>query len=99
MDIQFRDKIYRLISEIPMGKVATYGQLALLAGYPNRARLAGRVLATLPPGSGLPCHRVVGSGGKLVVGWDMHRVLLEQEGVTFNCGGKVNMKQHTWSVF
>ncbi len=98
MDEIIRQKIHSLILEIPKGKVATYGQLALLAGYPGRARMAGKVLSSLTRPSGMPCYRVVGSGGRLVAGWDMQRVLLEQEGVTFSPAGKVNMKLHAWSV-
>ena len=52
-----------LIRRIPRGRVATYGQIASLAGAPRNARRVGRVLATLPPGSGVPWQRVINAQG------------------------------------
>ena len=73
-------ELYELVREIPAGSVATYGQLARLLGRPNHARLVGRLLGRAP--SDIPCHRVVGSTGKLTgyaYGVEMKQYLLELE--------------------
>lgn len=94
---QFYQEIYRITSQIPCGRVATYGQIAFLAGKPNRSRMAGKALSQAP--EGLPCHRVVNSKGRLVPGWTEQRTLLEQEGVAFMDSGLVHLKQFRWNPF
>lgn len=89
-----REKVYRLVRDIPAGTVVTYGQLAIMVGAPAQARLVGRAMSAAP--SGLPCHRVVGSGGRLVPGWASQQRLLEAEGVSFTPGGKVRVAVHQW---
>lgn len=61
----FKDTVYRLTRAIPKGKVATYGQLAKLAGRPNAARAIGAFMRTNPDAPRTPCHRVVASDGSL----------------------------------
>ncbi|MBI4137069.1 MGMT family protein, partial [Candidatus Roizmanbacteria bacterium] len=61
----FGEKVYNLTREIPKGKVATYGQLARLAGSPKAARAVGMLMKTNPDAPHTPCHRVVSSTGKL----------------------------------
>ncbi|MCZ6473830.1 MAG: MGMT family protein [SAR324 cluster bacterium] len=61
----FRPRVLKLISKIPAGRVTTYGQIALLAGYPRRARQVGYVLASLAPGSAVPWHRVINAQGRV----------------------------------
>ena len=83
------DLIYTIICAIPEGKVASYGQVAKLAGYPNNSRLVGRLLKVMPEGSSIPWHRVVNSQGKISFpeGSNKHleqRQKLLSEGVTFN---------------
>lgn len=87
---QFEARIYALVRDIPRGRVATYGQLAFLAGRPKGARAAGRALRFAPPG--LACHRVVNSSGRLVPGWDEQRDLLLAEGVLCKPNGCVDLK-------
>ena len=58
-------RIYATVDSIPPGCVATYGQVALEAGLPRRARLVGRALAALPVGSDLPWHRVLNASGRV----------------------------------
>lgn len=58
-------RIWQVIGQIPKGKVATYGQIAALAGLPGAARLVGNVLKKLPDGGQLPWHRVINSQGKI----------------------------------
>lgn len=92
----FARRVYELVGAIPRGKVASYGQLALLAGFPRWARRAGRVLRQAPPG--LPCHRVVNSIGRTAPGWPAQQELLRAEGVSFGPGGRVRMKSHRWQA-
>lgn len=78
-----------MVHGIPPGKVASYGQIAELAGLPRAARLVGRVLSQLPQGSALPWHRVVNSQGRISFppGSKAHREQRERllaEGVVFN---------------
>jgi methylated-DNA-protein-cysteine methyltransferase-like protein len=94
---EFFDRVYEMVSQIPLGRVATYGQLAFLAGFPRRARMAGRALSFAPPG--LPCHRVVNSQGRPAPGWTEQRALLEKEGVAFKENGCVDLKNFRWRLF
>ncbi len=82
------ERVWQVVAMIPPGKVATYGQVAALAGMPAHARFVGRTLANLPPGSRLPWHRVVNAGLAISLpegggGHRTQRQRLEQEGVVF----------------
>ncbi len=93
------DLIYEVlsaVSEIPFGKVATYGQIARLIGRDNYSRLVGRVLSMAQYYGDYPCHRVVNHQGRLVPGWAGQEQLLSAEGVTFKSNGFVNLKLHKW---
>lgn len=88
-----------MVAAIPRGRVATYGQIAELAGMPRHARLVGRTLSNLPNGSRLPWHRVVNAGLRIAERGDdraMHqqRRLLEREGVSF-VGSRIT-RNHLW---
>lgn len=92
---------YAIIRKIPRGKVATYGQIAALAGYPRHARHVGFALSALPAGSKVPWHRVVNSQGQIsrrgLDGNDeWQRVLLEEEGVEFGAQGRIALKRYRW---
>jgi methylated-DNA-protein-cysteine methyltransferase related protein len=95
-------KIYRVIRKIPRGKVATYGQVARLAGFPNQARLAGYALHALREDNDetVPWWRVINAKGEISLadfsGADLQRSLLEKEGVHFDPRGKVDMKKYNW---
>ena len=91
---EFFDRVYEMVSQIPLGRVATYGQLAFLAGFPRRARMAGRALSFAPPG--LPCHRVVNRAGRTAPHWPEQQTLLEAEGVAFRANGTVDMARFLW---
>ena len=97
MDSGFEARIYALVEKIPQGCVASYGQLALMAGYPHSARRAGRALSRAP--KHLPCHRVVRSSGKTVPGWPEQPVVLRSEGVVCRPGGTVDMRRCRWQPF
>lgn len=87
-------ELYELVREIPAGSVATYGLLARLLGWPNHARLVGRLLGRAP--SDLPCHRVVSASGRTVAAWSAQRMLLEGEGVRFRPNGAVDLRSSLW---
>lgn len=94
-------RFYRVVECIPEGRVATYGQVALLAGRPGRARLVGRALGSLEEESEVPWHRVLNARGEISrrgLGDSEHlqRVLLESEGVTFSAHGRVDLKRYRW---
>lgn len=93
--------VYSLVEKIPPGAVATYGQLAMLAGSPRAARQVGYAMRVSPPERRLPCHRVVNRTGALtpdhVFGSrEFQRMLLESEGVTFLPDGRIDMAKHIW---
>ena len=90
-------EILCVVSEIPKGKVATYGQIASLIGRERNARLVGKVLSMAEYFGDFPCHRVVNSQGRLVPSWIEQASLLEEEGVTFLPNGKVDLKKHQWN--
>ena len=97
------EKIYQTVKRIPRGKVATYGQIALLSGNPRWARVVGYALHVNPDQNTIPCHRVVTRDGRTSSafafgGADVQRMLLESEGVTFLPDGNVDMKKHLWNT-
>lgn len=94
----FRLAVCCVVSAVPAGRVVTYGQVARLVGWPNHARLVGRVLGSLPSGSGIPCHRVVSASGRTAPGWPAQVALLKAEGVAFRPNGCVDMKRFCWDV-
>jgi len=94
------EPVYRLVRRIPRGRVTTYGQLARALKLPGGARTAGRAMAGCPAGRGIPWHRVLGAGGRLLIREPqagLQRRLLETEGVTF-VERRVDMKRHAWDV-
>ena len=83
-----KEQVYEFVKRIPQGKVATYGQIALLLGNRNFARVVGTILHGNPDPEHIPCHRVVNSQGRLsrsyaFGGIEAQRRLLESEGVVF----------------
>jgi methylated-DNA-protein-cysteine methyltransferase-like protein len=92
-------RIWRTVSRIPRGKVASYSTVARLSGLHGQARLAGYALHNLPPGSGIPWHRVINSGGKISLPGrrgDEQARLLKMEGIPYEKRG-VDMKRFGWS--
>jgi O-6-methylguanine DNA methyltransferase len=97
----FRDRIYEITRTIPKGKVATYGQLARLAGNPKAARAVGMCMKTNPFAPEVPCHRVVASDGSLHGysagrGLPTKRIMLMDEGVFFK-HEKVDLSRSGWN--
>ena len=96
-------RILDVVRKIPRGRVATYGQVALLAGIPGGARRVGYALHALPGGSGVPWHRVVNASGRISLpaadpSSALQRALLEAEGVVFGEGGAVALERFRWKV-
>jgi methylated-DNA-protein-cysteine methyltransferase related protein len=90
--------VYRLVKQIPRGRVLTYGDVARLLRLPGGARGAGHAMAATPAGQGIPWHRVLGEGGKLLIREpyaSLQRKLLESEGVSV-IESRVDIKRHLW---
>ena len=92
----FRDAVLNIVSQIPRGRVTTYGHIAALAGWPSHSRMVGRTLRYTPGAEKLPCHRVVNKEGRTAPGWSRQRTLLEEEGIRFKANGHVDMALHLW---
>jgi methylated-DNA-protein-cysteine methyltransferase related protein len=96
-----RDGIIReVVSQIPRGKVATYGEVARLSGFIGQARLVGHALHRLPPNSRIPWQRVVNAKGEISLPkqtgqYQRQKRLLEQEGIRFR-RGRIDFKAYGW---
>lgn len=93
------EKIYEIVKKIPKGRVATYGQVAFLAGNPRLARVVGYALHHNPDTSSIPCHRVVNRKGRVADsfafgGGEIQRQLLEAEGIVFEADGTIDLKKY-----
>ncbi|MPW43980.1 MGMT family protein [Acinetobacter guerrae] len=101
MSKELYSQILEVIALIPYGKVATYGQIAQLAGLPKHARLVGYVLKHLDPKSEIPWYRVINSQGKMSTtrlnlrGENIQQVKLCEEGIVV-IDGKVKLKEYQW---
>ena len=94
--VNLRQRIWQVTAEIPRGTVATYGQVAELAGLPGGARQVGLTLSRLPAGTRLPWHRVINAAGRIsIADASRQQALLESEGVVFE-DGRVNLKRFRW---
>ena len=94
------DAVYRLVKQIPRGRVLTYGDVARALRLRGGARAAGHAMAATPSGKGVPWHRVLGAGGKLLIREpyaSLQRKLLESEGVAMT-ERRVNLKLHHWKL-
>jgi methylated-DNA-protein-cysteine methyltransferase related protein len=94
------DPVYRLVKQIPRGRVLSYGAVARILRLRGGARSAGRAMAATPSGKGIPWHRVVGEGGKILIREpyaSLQRKLLESEGVKV-LESRVDLKAHLWSL-
>ena len=94
----FEEKVLRAVAQIPIGCVATYGQIAQLIGYPRHARQVGKVLATSTKAFAYPCHRVVTFTGRLAPDWEEQGTLLWAEGVDRKKNGCVDLKKYKWKA-
>jgi methylated-DNA-protein-cysteine methyltransferase related protein len=96
------DRIYSTVRQIPWGKVATYGQIADLAGLYGKARLVGYALFRVQIADDIPWHRVINAQGEISYSFQrqggdyLQKALLEQEGIEFKSNGKIDLNKHRW---
>ena len=95
-------RIYKIVRQIPPGRVATYGQVAELAGLEGHARQVGYALHALPEGFDVPWHRVVNARGEISPrsagdSHELQKALLEAEGVEFDARARIDLKKFQWS--
>lgn len=100
MNDSFTQRVYEIVAGIPAGKVATYGQVAALAGSPGAARAVGNAMKHNPDSERVPCHRVVGSDGRMHgyafgKGEPTKLQLLRDEGVVL-AGDRVDLARSGW---
>lgn len=97
-----QEEIWQWVAAVPPGMVASYGQIAALAGRPRHARYVGAVLKQLPKGSTLPWFRIVRGNGELAFpagspAWRRQKRLLEAEGVLL-LRGRIRMSRYQWKL-
>lgn len=98
----FFKQVYEMVSQIPPGQVATYGQIAHLLGKPRAARAVGYALAHLPSDTTVPWQRVINQEGRVSsrgigsLPGDRQRALLEQEGLRFDAEGRLDLRRLRW---
>ena len=94
-------KIYEVVKLIPYGKVATYGQVADLAGLMGKPRVVGYALYRVTSTTDIPWHRVINAKGEVSRSSlrdgndDLQQLLLQEEGITFT-KGKIDLRQYRW---
>jgi methylated-DNA-protein-cysteine methyltransferase related protein len=97
----FTDRVKARIKKIPRGRVATYGQIAAMAGSPRGARQVVRILHSSSEKDKLPWHRVINKQGKVALkpgsGYELQKSLLEGEGVVFGLRDVIDLKRYQWS--
>jgi methylated-DNA-protein-cysteine methyltransferase-like protein len=95
------NKVYKAVNAIPSGSVATYGQIAALAGMPGAARQVGWALSALDAEDDVPWHRVINAQGQISPrgareSVDLQRALLESEGIELSHRGRVDLGLYAW---
>ncbi len=100
-DMSRYELIWKVVRRIPKGRVATYGQIARVAGMDGQPRLVGYALHALPAGTGVPWQRVINARGKISLGGPTarrQRRMLEQEGILFSVSGRIDLKKFGWKI-
>lgn len=102
MATSFFERVYRLVQQIPPGKVTSYGAIARMLDHPRAARTVGWALHSLPEGSDVPWHRVINSQGRISTdcqehGPNLQRALLETEGIEFDERGYTDWDRFGWA--
>lgn len=103
MDSPVYQSIYEAVRHVPRGRVATYGQVARVAGRPATARQVGYALSRLPEGTDVPWHRVVNAKGEVSAlpffgGAEIQRAKLESEGVRFDASDRIDFSRYRWEL-
>jgi len=99
---EFTKQCIDIIKKIPMGEVATYGDIALYAGNPRGARQVSRILHSMSKKHDLPWHRIINSKGTISLtgnGLELQKELLISEGVEVDCNGKIDLSKYRTSYF
>lgn len=97
-----RERIYAAARRVPRGRVATYGQIAELAGLPGHARQVGYAMAAIGKSSTVPWHRIINAQGRVSLRSSgagstiIQQQLLEREGIVFDDGGRVSLPRFRW---
>ena len=95
-----RARVLALVAQVPAGKVASYGQIAALAGHPHAARQVGAILRGLHPDTTLPWQRIINAQGGIstykVGSGELQRALLEREGIVFDSQGRCDLRRYAW---
>jgi len=99
----FFEEVYKVVRNIPKGKVATYGQIARILGQPKKSKVVGWALHKNPYFGDVPCHRVVNRNGEISSSFSFgglmeQRKLLEKEGIIFDVNGKINLYKYLWRL-
>jgi methylated-DNA-protein-cysteine methyltransferase-like protein len=100
MPTQFSEDVIRVLKAIPRGSVATYGQVARLAGNPRAARQVVRLLNAYSSAEELPWHRVINKQGRISLkrgsGYELQKSLLVQEGIRFDKADNIDLSKYQW---
>jgi methylated-DNA-protein-cysteine methyltransferase-like protein len=100
MPSSFHQQIVAAIKKIPRGKVATYGQVAAMAGNPRAARQVVRALHSSTRKENLPWHRVINARGRVSLrpgeGYELQKAMLEDEGIVFSADDTIDLKRFGW---
>jgi methylated-DNA-protein-cysteine methyltransferase-like protein len=91
--------IWKIVRKVPYGRVATYGQVAQIAGFDGLARQVGYALHAMPRNSNIPWHRIINSQGRISLSGPTARLqqrLLQSEGVLFSTSGKIDLRKFQW---
>ena len=101
--MNFFESVYKVVKQIPAGRVLSYGDVARLAGNPKMSRQVGWALHVNPEQGVIPCHRVVFKDGSLANGFafggrEVQRDMLIKEGVEVSRDFKIDMKKFRWQV-
>ncbi len=93
-------RIYAAVKRVPKGRIATYGQVARLAGLPGRSRLVGKALVVLTDKT-VPWHRVINASGRISLRGEPAREQqrrLEREGISFRASGRIDFERFRWTA-
>jgi methylated-DNA-protein-cysteine methyltransferase related protein len=102
IDPDFRQRVLEIAAKIPVGRVMTYGQLGLVAGFPGRGRHVGNVMHSLTEAEAavIPWQRVINAQGKIstykIGSGELQRALLEAEGIAFSKSGRCDLEKLLW---
>ncbi len=97
----FTEKVKRIIKKVPLGRVATYGQVAAMAGNPRAARQVVRVLHACSDKDKLPWQRIVNSSGGISLkrgqGYELQKAMLQGEGIRFDTSDLIDLARYQWA--